>query len=207
MKLLPKSALIQTSRVDHADWNYDPLLKYPARTRFSMVLSLIGRRRFQRLLEVGFGSGIFVPELASRCDDFYGIDVHSRVDAVIQKVHKAGQAVHLSRASACHTHFTSGFFDAIIAVSALEFIDDIESACRELVRIVKPGGRLFAVMPRKWALLDLALRLVTGEEAQRDYGDRRELVMPALRSHFRIVQRRKTPIYLAYELEPIQRDT
>lgn len=42
------------------------------------------------------------------------------------------------------------------------------------------------VMPASSPILDFALKLVTGESARDDYGDRREAVVPALLRSFRL---------------------
>lgn len=200
MKLLPENSLIRTSRVDHADWNYRPLLSYIMRRRFALILSLLPHSRVPRLLEIGFGSGIFLPELAQRCDELYGIDVHQEIDAVQTRVRQCGMDAALSRQSAASLNYPDAFFDIVVSVSTLEFIDDIDSAAKEVARVLTPQGRLVAVMPKKSALLDLALRAVTGENAERDYGDRRERVLPALLKHF-VVSRTASfsLIYTAYE--------
>ena len=74
--LLPPSALVKTSDVDKAEWNFRPLLGIIQRLRFRMILSLLPKRRIGRLLEIGYGSGVFLPELSRRCDNLYGIDPH-----------------------------------------------------------------------------------------------------------------------------------
>lgn len=200
VQLLSQNDVIRTSRVDHADWNYRPLLAYVMRRRFALTLALLEGKEIARMLEVGFGSGIFLPELARHCASLYGIDVHDEVPEVSQRLAELGIGVTLSRQDAGHTSFDDGFFEAIVAVSALEFIDDIEAAARELARVLTPGGSLIAVMPGKSPLLDFLLRAATGENAQTDYGDRRERVLPALLAHFEIRRKKRfAPIYTAYE--------
>lgn len=202
MRLLPKAQLIHTGPVDHADWNYRPGLAFVMRKRFALVLSLLPAHS-HRLLEIGFGSGVFMPELTRRCDELYGIDVHGRVAEVEARLEECGVHATLSQQSATQMNFNDGFFDSIVAISALEFIDGIEAASAELARVLAPGGRLVAVMPGKSPLLDFMLKVATGEEAKRDYGDRRERVIPQLEKYFRIVQTKSfSPVYTAYEFTP-----
>ena len=202
MHLLPKNELIHTGDVDHADWNYRPGLAFIMRRRFALVQSLLPQHS-HRMLEVGFGSGVFMPELSRHCDELYGIDVHEGVPEVQARLDACGVRASLSQQSATSLNFEDAFFDTIVAISALEFIDGIEDAAAELTRVLKHDGRLIAVMPGHSPLLDFALRVATGESAKRDYGDRREHVMPVLDSYFRVTQvKRFLPIYTAYELIP-----
>jgi ubiquinone/menaquinone biosynthesis C-methylase UbiE len=201
MELLPEDKLIQTSRVDHADWSYRPLLSFVMRRRYALAISLLPDQNVHRMLEVGYGSGIFMPELAKRCEQLYGIDVHPEADPVQARLLQCGVQAALSRQDAADTNFPDQFFDAIVSLSALEFIERIDDAATEFLRLLKPGGRVIAVMPAKSAVLDFALHAVTGESADRDYGNRRERVLPALLKHFRIKRKKSFfPIYNAYEL-------
>src|SRR5690606_32215272 len=76
LRLLPESALLKTGPVDHADWNYSALFGPVQRLRFRLIRKLLQGRRFERLLEIGYGSGIFMPELARYAEHLYGIDPH-----------------------------------------------------------------------------------------------------------------------------------
>jgi ubiquinone/menaquinone biosynthesis C-methylase UbiE len=202
MNLLPKEALISTSAVDHADWNYSPVLAYVMRRRFALIRALLPREHMGRLLEIGFGSGVFMPELSTRCGELYGIDIHPFVEQVEETLRERGTHATLSRQSAAQLHFPNGYFDAIVSVSALEFIDDIGAAAREAARVLTAEGRLIFVMPAHSRLLDAALRTLTGADPQKDYGNRREGVLPALLEHFRI-ERKATfaGVYMAYSLQ------
>ncbi len=211
MRLVPKELLVKTSAIDHADWNYRGSCRLIQRQRFRLILDLMGDRQFARLLEIGYGSGVFMPELGLRCDSLHGIDIHSRGPEVSRSLQSVGTTAELVRGSAARLPYDTGFFDAVVAVSSLEFIDDFEAACREIRRVLSPDGRLFAVVPGHSWLLDLGLKILTGESAKADYGDRREAVPRTLQRHFSVATRRgypaRTPgvcrLYSSYELEPL----
>jgi hypothetical protein len=38
------------------------------------------------MLEIGYGSGVFMPELASRCEEFHGIDIQDKGTAVLRSL-------------------------------------------------------------------------------------------------------------------------
>lgn len=186
--LLPRELLINTGPVDHAAWNYAGLLGFIQRRRFALVLRLLGTRTFDALLEVGYGSGVFLPELSRRCHRLFGIDTHARASEVAAMVEKVGVASTLTSGTITDLPFDDASFDGAVAVSTLEFVDDLAAACRELTRVLRPGGIVAVVTPGDSALLDLGLRLLTGESAKADFAGRRRRVEPTLREHFEMVK-------------------
>jgi len=196
---------VQTGPVDHAEWNHRLLLGYISRRRFRMVLDLLGGSPVERLLEIGYGSGVFMPELASHCRELFGVDVHERSSDVAAILSARGIHADLRRASATALPFESGTFDVVVAVSALEFIEDLPAASREIVRVLRPTGRLIAVTPGQGALLDGALRLVAGVHPDEDYGDRRGRTIPTLLETFTVEAERVFPPNPAGRLLPVYR--
>lgn len=186
LHLLPQESLVKTGPVDHADWNFRPMLGAIQRSRFRLLLRLLPAERFDRLLEVGYGSGVLLPELARRCRELHGLDVHEEPERVAAALAKIDIKASLCSASAEKMPFDDGFFDAVVAVSSFEFIPDFDQACREIGRVLAPRGAFFVITPSDSAILDLGLKIMTGADAERDYQGRRKEVMPALRRHFRI---------------------
>lgn len=197
MQLLPREALIATGPVDHADWNYRPVLGWIQRLRFGLVSRLLPRRKVGRLLEIGYGSGVFMPELARRCEDLHGIDIHPRASEVEARLRDHGVAARLVSGSAESLPYDSEMFDVVVAVSCLEFVPDAAKAAAEIRRVLKPGGCLVFVTPGKSPIVDWGLRVLTGESAKQDYADRRERLMPAMQQQFAIEERRTFPPVLS----------
>ncbi|MBB6091661.1 ubiquinone/menaquinone biosynthesis C-methylase UbiE [Povalibacter uvarum] len=185
MKLLPESALVRTGPVDHADWNYRPFIGTVQRIRFRLIRRLLAGRQFNRLLEIGYGSGVFMPELAQRASELYGIDPHPMPREVEAALAKHGIKATLATAGAESLPFEDGFFDCAVSVSAIEYVDDIDKACRELIRVMKPGGVIAIATPGVSPIWDLALKLSTGE-SPKQYSDRRQRLLPALKRHFKV---------------------
>jgi len=211
LRLLPREALIRSGDVDHADWNYRPVLGWIQQLRFRLARSLLPRERVPRLLEVGYGSGIFMPQLSLHCRELYGIDVHPMPTDVARILAAHGVRATLYSCGAELLPFEDGLFDAIVAVSSLEFVEDIDRAGREMARVLRRDGTLVMVTPGHSPLLDAGLKVLTGESAGRDYGGRREALMPALFRYFRIDRTRSYPIasaskglYTAYRLRRLE---
>jgi len=184
--LLPRELLVRTGPVDHADWNYKGILGRISRQRFKLVRRLMDGQRFPRLLELGYGSGVFLPELARHADAVSGVDVHGQSEEVASALARNGVTVTLKRGVAESLPFADESFDAVVAVSVLEFVDDMDMTARELGRVLAPGGALIVITPGKSPLVDAGLKLLTGKSADADFGNKRERVIPALKRAFRL---------------------
>jgi ubiquinone/menaquinone biosynthesis C-methylase UbiE len=144
-------------------------------------------------LEIGFGSGIVLPELARHTDGLYGVDIHDKQEAIGKLLARAGVSARLYSADAASMPFEDDFLDAAVAISAVEFFQDLDAACVEVARVLKPSGVFFVVTPGDSRLLDLGLKVLTGRSAARDFEQRRSAVIPTLLGHFRLVRKLTVP--------------
>lgn len=213
LNLLPPEALVKTGDVDHADWNHKPLLGTISRARFHLIKRLLDERRARRLLEIGYGSGVFLPELAKYADELYGVDIHTDQARVAGKLAEFDVKAELAAGGAEKMPWENSFFDVIVAVSALEFVSDLDAVCAEVKRLLAPGGSFLIVTPGQSPLLDLGLKVLTGKSAKDDFADRRELIRPTLHRHFKVKRELTFPqygaflvkLYTALELQPKDR--
>lgn len=193
LRLLPAASLVKTGDVDHADWNYRPVLGSISRLRFRLVAALLEGEPRGRLLEIGYGSGVLMPELHRRCDELYGVDVHHETAAVTDALATSGVRARLFSSSVTAMPFEDHFFDCAVAVSALEFVADLDAACAELKRVLKPRGALLVVTPGFSPLADFGLRVLTGKRAREDFDDRRRSIIPTLERHFHVERQLAAP--------------
>jgi SAM-dependent methyltransferase len=193
LRLLPKQALLTTSSVDHAGWNYRPFLGRIQRIRFDLVRSMLRGTHAGRLLEIGYGSGVFLPELAKYAAELYGIDPHPFAENVSRVLAQHGVQAKLVGGTATSMPYEDGFFQIVVAVSALEFIDDLWDVCREVKRVLAPSGIFAVVTPAHSAMLDLGVRVMTGSSPRDDFQNRRESILPCLYSHFLVDRRADYP--------------
>jgi SAM-dependent methyltransferase len=120
------------------------------RQRNRWAVGLLAVRPTDRVLEVGFGPGIAIAELARRADrgQVYGID-HSEV-MVRQATRRNAAAVragrvHLTRAPVDQLPSFGEPLDAILAVNTLGFWPDPVRRLRELRDLLRTGGRIALV--------------------------------------------------------------
>ncbi len=186
LRLLPRDRLVKTGEVDHADWNYRGLLGFVSRQRFRLVVGLLPERRVPKLLEVGYGSGVFLPELARHAGQVYAADVHEHAIDVTLALDRAGTYATLVEAPVEKLPFAAETFDVVVAVSTFEFVTDAATAIDEIARVLRPDGCAIVVTPGASPVLDLALRVATGESAKRDFGDRRGAVVSTLTTRMKL---------------------
>ena len=205
--LLPSASLVKTSALDQAAWNYQGgVLSAIQRKRFALAARLLGGGHGD-LLEIGYGSGVFMPELAQHCDRLYGVDVHDHADAVAGALDAEGVVARLEMAPAEQLRFDDDRFDALVAVSSLEFVDDVEQSVTEMARVVRPDGVVVVITPGYSPIVDLGLRVLSGERAEDTFQGRRQEVIPALVDHFRVERSRRFPavgtwLYTALRCRP-----
>jgi len=122
--------------------------------RNSWAVSLLDVQPTDRVLEIGFGPGIAIAELAGRATrgQVYGID-HSEVmvqqasgrNAAAIRAHR----VHLAHASVEQLPSFDGPLDAILAVNSVGFWPNPVERLRRLRRLLRSGGRIaLARQPR-----------------------------------------------------------
>jgi SAM-dependent methyltransferase len=113
----------------------------------------------ERVLDLGCGGGRHAFELYRRGADVVAFDRDgdelAGVDKIFQAMAADGEAMFGARASTVQGDvlalpFPDGSFDAVIVAEVLEHIPDDRAAMAEIVRVVRPGGRVAVSVPRWW---------------------------------------------------------
>jgi ubiquinone/menaquinone biosynthesis C-methylase UbiE len=208
MYLPNKNFLQKTSEVDYYHWNYQFPIKYIIRFRLEAILNLLGDKTYSKILEIGTGSGIFLPELSKHCRKLYASDVHSNMDAVKKLCDQYSIDVELQQCPMENLNFPSHHFDAIIAISVLEFVDDLEKSFNEVKRVMNAGGIFLTICPQKSSFLDFVLSLYSREDPEDEFKQSRKIVSSMLEKNFNVLTKRIfppvigsiLPVYCYYKL-------
>lgn len=147
IRLPDRTHVVLTGETDPIARHYQPIIGSVLNKRLEMALALLGARRFHRLLDAGYGGGVFFPELASRTEELYGIDIHPHQAEVERMARAEGLQVSLRQGSLCETGFPDGYFDGLICISVLEFVRDLSGAIAEIRRITSPKGTVILGFP------------------------------------------------------------
>lgn len=100
-----------------------------------------GFKKEKRILDVGCGEGVLLDRLTSEFKvKGFGIDISRQS---IKRAKQRSLFPHcLEVADACLLPFPDNYFDAVISFDALEHIESQEKAVSEMVRVLKPGGKV-----------------------------------------------------------------
>ncbi len=101
----------------------------------------------RRVLDIGCGSGRHLIMLAREGYDTYGIDVSARsIGFAREWLESEGLRADLRTGSVTKLPYDDGSFDVVIACGVLDHMTDADArlACREVARVLAPGGLFYA---------------------------------------------------------------
>ena len=112
------------------------------------VVRLVGQEPVKHLLDVATGTADLAIMAAPKTERVTGIDIsqgmlaHGRV-----KVQKQGleQKITLSQADSTALPFADATFDVVTVAFGVRNFEDLEKGLSEMMRVLKPNGRLFVL--------------------------------------------------------------
>jgi ubiquinone/menaquinone biosynthesis C-methylase UbiE len=124
-----------------------------ARDRFEYIAGRAGWP-YGNVLEVGCGTGFFLLnlKLAGVVEHGHVTDLSPGMVEVAQRnASRLGFEVEGRVADAERITYDDGTFDLVVGHAVLHHIPDVEQSLREVLRVLKPGGRfVFAGEPTRW---------------------------------------------------------
>ncbi len=95
-----------------------------------------------RVLEVSFGTGYLMTQYAYQFE-VYGIDYNwAFIDIARQNLERLHLVAMIQQADVEHLPYTTGSVDTVVNTLAMSSYPDGERALVEMMRVVRPGGRL-----------------------------------------------------------------
>lgn len=115
---------------------------YYAKDHYRDTLQTLIGAKGKKVLECGIGTGeFFAIKLAENGRDVYGIDFSEPLLVDCRKrFAEKGYSAHLAIADASEISFRSDSFDAVFAIGVMPFIEDLDHAVGEMLRVTRKGG-------------------------------------------------------------------
>jgi SAM-dependent methyltransferase len=136
-------------------------------------------------MDVGCGGGRTITKLAAKAAQVYGIDYAAGSVATSRGHNKrliAEGRVHVEQASVSRLPFADDKFDLVTAIETQYYWPNLQGDMKEILRVLKPGGRLMVVAEsykgaRNDAVLGLLMKLLGSSRLSID--DHRTLFLSA----------------------------
>lgn len=98
-------------------------------------------KKREKALDVGCGGGVFLARLVQEYGiKGWGIDASEK--SIIRAKKNSLAKLNLQTASAIKLPFKNNYFDVVLSFDVLEHIKEQKKAVLEMIRVLKPGGRL-----------------------------------------------------------------
>ncbi len=112
--------------------------------RLEMILGAAAERVKGNILENGCGVGMYLAQLAQRGGRAVGLEYDfPRAREAVQR------SPYVVNAAGEHLPFCTGVFDLILSHEVIEHVHDDRAAVQEMVRVLKPQGRLVLFCPNR----------------------------------------------------------
>ncbi len=160
LKMASQSELLELQRTLYTSRN--PTRRWLHNTRrdwINATLRRLAARAPGRALEVGFGSGIYLPVLAALYAEVIGSDI----DEVFVRYAGALVQVHPNLRvivdDITQTNLAEKSFDLILCTEVIEHIADSQSVLSAIHRLLRRGGSLVLSTPQPWSPLEILSKL------------------------------------------------
>ena len=179
---------------------FKPIQKIPYLKRLKMAIDLINGQTYNNFLEIGFGSGILLPELASRTKKLTAIDQHDYIEIVKDIIKTKNVQADLLKADILDMPFPDNTFDGILCLSVLEFIKDTPQAIKEIKRVARPKAKIVIGSPILNFLTDFCYKTIKYKQHSQMHKSDHKTIIDNIKNNFRVSKIKTYPAFLPLNL-------
>lgn len=114
---------------------------------------------FARVLEVGPGSGVYLPLLSELADDVVASDIEQAFLVRARELAAGRPNISVVLDDIVASALPTESFDLVLCSEVIEHIPDVAAALASMHRILRPGGKLLLSTPHRYSPLELAGRV------------------------------------------------
>ena len=175
------------------DHRYDPIKFYNLPFIGSIYRKRVERCLYElsggeRVLEIGFGSGVSFLNLNEMYKEIHGLDLMSDVESVKATFKKLGIQTFLKNGNILEIPYQDGYFDSVLLISILEHLkpESLILAFREIYRVLKQNGQVVYGVPVDKKFMNYAFRLL-GYNIQKYHFSNQKQIEAAIKTLFKEV--------------------
>jgi ubiquinone/menaquinone biosynthesis C-methylase UbiE len=195
LKLLPAKAYKGVNQYDPIKYYYWPVFGRMYRRRVELALGECTGG--ERVLEVGFGTGLAFPNLHDLYREIHGIDLTADIHAVRSVFEPMGIPLFLEKGDVLKMPYADDFFDTVLMVSILEHLKpvELEQAFAEVRRVLKPGGQIIYGTPVEKPFMVFMFSLMGHNIRDEHFSTEKEIAEAARRffPNGRVIQMKSAP--------------
>ncbi|MCX6057552.1 MAG: class I SAM-dependent methyltransferase [Chloroflexi bacterium] len=195
LKLLSAEKYKGTNQYDPIKYYYWPVFGRMYRSRVELALNECSGG--ERVLEVGFGTGLAFPNLHDIYKEIHGIDLTVDIHAVKSVFESMNIPLLLEKGDVAKMPYKDNFFDTVLMVSILEHLKpiELEQAFVEVRRVLKPGGQMVYGTPVEKPFMVFMFRMLGHNIRDEHFSTEKEIAAAAHKafSKGRVIQMKSTP--------------
>lgn len=195
LKLLPAETYKGVNQYDPIKYYYWPVFGKMYRRRVELALGECTGG--ERVLEVGFGTGLAFPNLHEMYREIHGIDLTADIEAVQSVFEPMGIPLFLEKGDVRNMPYPNDKFDTVLLISILEHLKplELEQAFAEVKRVLKPGGQMVYGTPVEKPFMVFMFRLMGHNIRDEHFATEREIAAAAYKafSKGRVIEMKSIP--------------
>lgn len=187
LTLLPASFYQGVNNDDPIRFYYYPVFGQMYRRRVELCLNECSGG--EKILEVGFGTGLTFLNLEKKYGEIHGVDLTADIDKVQKAFNDIGVSTSLKNGDILDLPYADGEFDTVLLISILEHLQpgDQKRAFSEIHRVLKPGGQVVYGVPVERPFM-VAMFKVLGYDIRKAHFSTEKDVSSAAGNFFQIQQ-------------------
>ncbi|MBL8051612.1 MAG: class I SAM-dependent methyltransferase, partial [Anaerolineales bacterium] len=195
LKLLPINQYKGVNDRDPIRYYYWPIFGKMYRKRVELALGECSGG--ERVLEVGFGTGLAFPNLHDNYKEIHGLDLTADIDAVKSVFSPMGIPLFLKNGDVLNMPYEDNYFDTVLLISILEHLKpkELEQVCAEVRRVLKPGGQMVYGTPVEKPFMVFMFKMLGHNIRDEHFSTEKEIATAAHKSFSKgkVIEMKSTP--------------
>lgn len=195
LKLLPIEQYKGVNDKDPIRYYYWPVFGKMYRKRVELALSECSGG--ERILEVGFGTGLAFPNLHETYQEIHGLDLTADIESVKSVFEPMGIPLFLKNGDVLNMPYEDNYFDTVLLISILEHLkpNELKQAFAEVKRVLKPQGQMVYGTPVEKPFMVFMFRMLGHDIRDEHFSTEKEIAAAAYQvfSKGKIIEMKSTP--------------